>query len=345
MCCAARQPRKSSKREREREKVNAALREEERWEIADFRRLILLPFHSSVSQGLLQRWSSSCGTWMMRTEVMGARKLQERRVSNRNYSKGRLSSFCCRRRRLFFCDRFRPPLTSLSSLFLSFPLFPQNPKTQNSFLSKLAHETVQVELKNGSVVQGTVVGVDGAMNTHLKNVKLVPRGRPAQALESLSLRGSQVRCVILPDSLNLDTLLVDLDAPRSRPPKGGPGGGGGGGRRKRWGFFLSLVFFLSSLSLRLSYFRSLKFPSPLSLSPRVNQLLIRNSCSRPRARPGTGAREGPMRARRGGRQKRERARKEKHFSLSSLFSLLSLSLSLEGFFSLSFLSSSICNVA
>lgn len=80
------------------------------------------------------------------------------------------------------------------------------------------------------------------MNTHLKNVKLVPRGRPAQALESLSLRGSQVRCVILPDSLNLDTLLVDLDAPRTRPPKGGPGGGGGGKEREREFFCLRWCF-------------------------------------------------------------------------------------------------------
>ena len=108
-----------------------------------------------------------------------------------------------------------------------------------------------MELKNGSVVQGTVVGVDGAMNTHLKNVKLVPKGRPSQSLESLSLRGAQVRCVILPDSLNLDTLLVDLDAPRTRPAKGGPGGGGGGGGGKRCFFFF--FFFLVPLSLSLSH--------------------------------------------------------------------------------------------
>lgn len=123
------------------------------------------------------------------------------------------------------------PFTHIPSSFFS-PVF-QNKIDNTSFLSKLVHETVQVELKNGSVVQGTVVGIDSAMNAHLKNVKLVPRGRPAQTLESLSLRGSQVRCVILPDSLNLDTLLVDLDAPRARPPKAGGGGGGG----KRFFFF------------------------------------------------------------------------------------------------------------
>lgn len=33
-----------------------------------------------------------------------------------------------------------------------------------------------------------------AMNTHLKNVKLVAKGKPAQDLEQLSLRGNNVRC-------------------------------------------------------------------------------------------------------------------------------------------------------
>lgn len=142
------------------------------------------------------------------------------------------------------------------SLFSFLPLKKKNLQLRNSFLSKLVHETVQVELKNGSVVQGTVAGVDGAMNTHLKNVKLVPKGRPAQALESLSLRGSQVRCVILPDSLNLDTLLVDLDAPRARPPKGGPGGGGGGGGGTKVFFFFFSFRVLSSLFLVPISFRS-----------------------------------------------------------------------------------------
>ncbi len=119
---------------------------------------------------------------------------------------------------------------------------------------KLTNESVQIELKNGTVVQGTVTGtgfallfaklafllessstfrrkekvffvwfwrvallkrgvtlpveanvlnfafdnffntgVDIAMNTHLKNVKLILKGQPAVQLDSMSVRGNQIR--------------------------------------------------------------------------------------------------------------------------------------------------------
>ncbi|CAL5224865.1 g7623 [Coccomyxa viridis] len=87
------------------------------------------------------------------------------------------------------------------------------------FLMKLTNETVQIELKNGTIVQGTITGVDIAMNTHLKNVKLILKGQSAQPLDSMSVRGNQIRMYILPDTLNLDTLLVDLDQPKIRPKR------------------------------------------------------------------------------------------------------------------------------
>eukprot|EP01102_Stenamoeba_stenopodia_P018388 TRINITY_DN6733_c0_g1_i1.p1 TRINITY_DN6733_c0_g1~~TRINITY_DN6733_c0_g1_i1.p1 ORF type:complete len:131 (+),score=34.48 TRINITY_DN6733_c0_g1_i1:353-745(+) len=124
------------------------------------------------------------------------------------------------------------------------------------FLGKLANETVTIELKNGTVVQGTIFGVDVSMNTHLKTVKMTLKGKNPITLDTLSIRGNNIRYFILPDSLNLDTLLVD-DTPRNKPtnPKakeaagrgrgrgrgrggargGGGGGGGGGGRGGRGG--------------------------------------------------------------------------------------------------------------
>ena len=57
------------------------------------------------------------------------------------------------------------------------------------------------------------------MNTHLKVVKLIPKGRNPVTLDALSVRGNNIRYYILPDSLNLDTLLVDIDKPKQRPTK------------------------------------------------------------------------------------------------------------------------------
>ncbi|WVW83517.1 hypothetical protein I302_105538 [Kwoniella bestiolae CBS 10118] len=117
---------------------------------------------------------------------------------------------------------------------------------------KLNNETVTIELKNGSVVHGTITAVDPQMNTHLKSVKLTLRSQasnqPPISLDSIAIRGNNVRYYILPDSLPLDTLLVD-DMPKAKrrkegaggaargargarggPMRGGPGGRGGGGR-------------------------------------------------------------------------------------------------------------------
>ncbi|KZS96856.1 Sm-like ribonucleo protein [Sistotremastrum niveocremeum HHB9708] len=85
------------------------------------------------------------------------------------------------------------------------------------FLMKLNNETVTIELKNGSIVHGTITGVDMQMNTHLKTVKLTTRNTGPFNLDSLSIRGNNIRYFVLPDALPLDTLLVD-DAPK---PKGG----------------------------------------------------------------------------------------------------------------------------
>lgn len=88
-----------------------------------------------------------------------------------------------------------------------------------SFLMKLSHETVTVELKNGTVLHGTIAGVDVAMNTHLKSVKMTPaRGGNPISLDAMTIRGNNIRYFILPDSLPLETLLVD-ETPKAKTKK------------------------------------------------------------------------------------------------------------------------------
>ncbi|KAF9188214.1 Small nuclear ribonucleoprotein Sm D1 [Haplosporangium sp. Z 767] len=112
---------------------------------------------------------------------------------------------------------------------------------------KLNTETVTVELKNGTIVHGTVTGVDMSMNTHLRAVKMTVKNKDPVSLDTLSIRGSNIRYFILPDSLPLDTLLID-DSPKSKskkkaaasgPPsvrgRGGRGRGARGGRGGRGG--------------------------------------------------------------------------------------------------------------
>ncbi len=61
-------------------------------------------------------------------------------------------------------------------------------------------------------------GVDMSMNTHLKAVKLTVKGREPVALDHLTIRGNNIRYFLLPESLPLETLLVD-DAPKIKNKK------------------------------------------------------------------------------------------------------------------------------
>ena len=77
-----------------------------------------------------------------------------------------------------------------------------------------------------------------SMNTYLRNVRMTTRGKNPQKLDFLSVRGNNIRYYILPDSLNLDSLLID-DTPahaKSRmTPKTAPvRRSGGRGSMNNW---------------------------------------------------------------------------------------------------------------
>lgn len=81
-----------------------------------------------------------------------------------------------------------------------------------------------------------------SMNTHMKSVKVTLKGKNPVAMDHLTVRGSTIRYVVLPESLPLDTLLID-DTPRVNPTKQGGGalrvprpgkGGKGKGKGRRF---------------------------------------------------------------------------------------------------------------
>merc|ERR1719456_1036007 len=102
------------------------------------------------------------------------------------------------------------------------------------FLRKLCNETVVLELKNGTVVQGTITGVDVSMNTHLKQVKVTVKNKNPMNMDYLSIRGTNIRYFILPDHVDLNMLLID-DTPKQNPPKHPQGSFKGRGRGRKMG--------------------------------------------------------------------------------------------------------------
>lgn len=89
----------------------------------------------------------------------------------------------------------------------------------------------------GTILHGTIASVSPQMNTALRTVKMTVKGREPISLDTINVRGSTIRYFILPDSLPLDTLLVD-DAPKpknkaKKDAERGRGRGRGRGARGR----------------------------------------------------------------------------------------------------------------
>jgi small nuclear ribonucleoprotein (snRNP)-like protein len=72
------------------------------------------------------------------------------------------------------------------------------------FLQKLNREQVTIELKNGTVIQGTVVGVDATMNCHLKKAKVTVY---------VVFLGTSVRSLLCNSSNFLLTSIVSFSPP------------------------------------------------------------------------------------------------------------------------------------
>ncbi|KAL7070455.1 hypothetical protein ACQ4LE_010520 [Meloidogyne hapla] len=102
------------------------------------------------------------------------------------------------------------------------------------FLTKLARETVTIELKNSTIVTGTIVEADTAMNIHLRNVQMSVNAYVKYELDSISIRGNNIRTIVLPDSLPLDVLLVD-DEPRFKSQQRRMSGRGRGAAPRGYG--------------------------------------------------------------------------------------------------------------
>ncbi|PWY70946.1 Sm-like ribonucleo protein [Aspergillus heteromorphus CBS 117.55] len=117
------------------------------------------------------------------------------------------------------------------------------------FLMKCANETVTVELKNGTILHGTITSVSPQMNTSLRTVKMTTKGRDPIPLDTINIRGSTIRYFVLPDSLPLDTLLIDdTPKPKNKARKEVAGAAVGGSKL----LFSSLSLSLSPLASRLS---------------------------------------------------------------------------------------------
>ena len=77
------------------------------------------------------------------------------------------------------------------------------------FLKKILNEIITVELKNGVTLYGTLCKFDKSMNLYLKNVKKSLKKEKTVYFDSVSIRGSMVRYIILPNWINLDLILTE----------------------------------------------------------------------------------------------------------------------------------------
>ena len=103
-------------------------------------------------------------------------------------------------------------------------------------LEALVGDTVTIELKNNSVVTGTLIDIDVNMTSHLSGAKVVPhRGEP-EVHDELTIRGMNIRQFLLNDAVDIDTLLRKAAVNEKKAAdkaKASKKGGGGADAKKR----------------------------------------------------------------------------------------------------------------
>lgn len=72
-----------------------------------------------------------------------------------------------------------------------------------------------MELKNDTLVKGTITGIDMSMDIHLKTLKMTVENSDPISIDIFNVCGNDIRCIIFLDSLPLDILLID-DSPKSK---------------------------------------------------------------------------------------------------------------------------------
>mmetsp|Transcript_27421 Transcript_27421/g.53489 ORF Transcript_27421/g.53489 Transcript_27421/m.53489 type:complete len:88 (+) Transcript_27421:41-304(+) len=71
---------------------------------------------------------------------------------------------------------------------------------------KIINEFVTIELKNGIILNGSIVKIDSFMNIYLKNAKRSLLGKNSVLIPAISIRGAKIRYIILPNWVNLDSV-------------------------------------------------------------------------------------------------------------------------------------------
>ena len=79
----------------------------------------------------------------------------------------------------------------------------------NILFKKILNETISNELKNGTLIYGILTKFDKSMNLYLKNVKKSSSNQKSIYFDAISIRGSMVRYIILPDWINVDLILLE----------------------------------------------------------------------------------------------------------------------------------------